>query len=57
MVADANRDEALTCLQKAKEAMLAKDEAKMKRFIEKARRLDPSCDVKSKFTACKIYTI
>uniref|UniRef100_A0A914XZB0 J domain-containing protein n=1 Tax=Panagrolaimus superbus TaxID=310955 RepID=A0A914XZB0_9BILA len=50
MVADANRDEALTCLQKAKEAMLAKDEAKMKRFIEKARRLDPSCDVKSFLT-------
>jgi DnaJ family protein B protein 12 len=50
MVADANRDEALLCLQKAKEAMLAKDEAKMKRFIEKARRLDPSCDVKSFLT-------
>jgi DnaJ family protein B protein 12 len=50
MVADANRDEALTCLQKAKEAMLVKDEAKMKRFIEKARRLDPSCDVKSFLT-------
>ena len=47
MVADANRDEARNCLPKVKEAMLAKDEAKMKRFIEKAKRLDPECDVKS----------
>uniref|UniRef100_A0A7E4UNK9 J domain-containing protein n=1 Tax=Panagrellus redivivus TaxID=6233 RepID=A0A7E4UNK9_PANRE len=50
MVADANRDEALKCLQIAKDAMLEKDEAKMKRFIAKAQRLDPNCDVKSFLT-------
>ncbi|KAE9553186.1 hypothetical protein FO519_003582 [Halicephalobus sp. NKZ332] len=45
MVVEANKDEALLCLQKAKEAMLAKDVSKMKKFIAKAKKLDPNCDV------------
>lgn len=45
MVVEANRDEAIACLQKAKEAMMTKDVPKMKRFIAKAKRLDPNCDV------------
>lgn len=48
MVVEANRDEAILCLQKAREAMLAKDEAKMKKFVAKAKRLDPNCDVSGK---------
>ena len=49
MVVEANKDEALLCLQKAKEAMLARDFSKMKKFIAKAKRLDPNCDASCEF--------
>jgi DnaJ family protein B protein 12 len=46
MVVEANRDAARECVQLAKQALAAGDEEKMKRLIQKAKKLDPTCDVR-----------
>jgi site-specific recombinase len=48
MVVEANRDAAKECVLKAKEAMLAKNFEKMRRLLQKAKNLDPNCNVERK---------
>lgn len=49
MVIEANRDAARDCVIKAKEAMLSNNMAKVKRLLQKAKALDPDCDVERIF--------
>uniref|UniRef100_A0A0N5A3D0 J domain-containing protein n=1 Tax=Parastrongyloides trichosuri TaxID=131310 RepID=A0A0N5A3D0_PARTI len=45
MVREANKGDAQLCLEKAKIALRDKDYEKMQRFLSKAQRLDPECDI------------
>ena len=47
MVIEANRDAAQECVMKARDAYRANDIEKMRRLLQKAKNLDPHCDVES----------
>ena len=50
MVIEANRDSARQCVEKAREAMLRKDAEAATRWIHKAKKLDPECEVEGEPT-------
>lgn len=47
MVIDANKDAARECVLRAKDAMKNNDIARMQKLLQKAKKLDPNCDVSS----------
>lgn len=52
MVLEANRDAARECVLRAREAMAQNDMEKMRRLLQKAKKLDPDCDVKCRLLRC-----
>lgn len=45
MTVEANRDESLICMERAREALRDEDYPKAERMLHKAKRLDPRQDI------------